>query len=205
MDPLYHQTSAQFDEGGARGLLLNNLGVYSGCRVIFDSFECPDKIILSEPLNHSSEVIDLSFAKGMETLFKRVIISSTLYLYNFCHSCFFKSSFSFADIIEQMMTRVPVKNDISPTLRDIVNQFDEDNRRPSDAIPMAQQPIVQEDADDYEHSEVEGNTFDDCQSWNVDHNDDGCFGHDDPTDSFTSTDAYSSSHPDVSIINCMPC
>ncbi|KAI8032010.1 Condensin complex subunit 2 [Camellia lanceoleosa] len=28
VDPLYHQTSAQFDEGGAKGLLLNNLGVY---------------------------------------------------------------------------------------------------------------------------------------------------------------------------------
>uniref|UniRef100_A0A6N2MC00 Condensin complex subunit 2 n=1 Tax=Salix viminalis TaxID=40686 RepID=A0A6N2MC00_SALVM len=36
VDPLYHQTSAQFDEGGAKGLLLNNLGVYGGCRVLFD-------------------------------------------------------------------------------------------------------------------------------------------------------------------------
>ncbi|MBO0201085.1 hypothetical protein J0687_26245 [Vibrio alginolyticus] len=30
VDPLYHQPSAQFDEGGAKGLLLNNLGVYGG-------------------------------------------------------------------------------------------------------------------------------------------------------------------------------
>ncbi|KAF9612304.1 hypothetical protein IFM89_038874 [Coptis chinensis] len=43
VDPLYHQTSAQFDEGGAKGLLLNNLGVYGGCRVVFDSFEVPGK------------------------------------------------------------------------------------------------------------------------------------------------------------------
>ncbi|XVE50712.1 hypothetical protein DITRI_Ditri01bG0185300 [Diplodiscus trichospermus] len=28
VDSLYHQTSAQFDEGGAKGLLLNNLGIY---------------------------------------------------------------------------------------------------------------------------------------------------------------------------------
>lgn len=71
VDPLYHQTSAQFDEGGAKGLLLNNLGVYGGCRVLFDSFESPDKNILSEPQNHSSEVIDLSFAKGMEMPLKK--------------------------------------------------------------------------------------------------------------------------------------
>lgn len=31
VDPLYHQTSAQFDESGAKGLLLNNLGVYGTC------------------------------------------------------------------------------------------------------------------------------------------------------------------------------
>lgn len=68
VDPLYHQTSAQFDEGGAKGLLLNNLGVYGGCHVLFDSFESPEKHILSEPHNCSSEVIDLSFAKGTNTL-----------------------------------------------------------------------------------------------------------------------------------------
>ncbi|KAI8028858.1 Condensin complex subunit 2 [Camellia lanceoleosa] len=32
VDPLYHQTSAQFDEGRTKGLLLNNLGVYGGCQ-----------------------------------------------------------------------------------------------------------------------------------------------------------------------------
>ncbi|KAL6196282.1 hypothetical protein ACLB2K_031897 [Fragaria x ananassa] len=32
VDPLYHQTSAQFDEGGAKGLLLYNLGVYGRCQ-----------------------------------------------------------------------------------------------------------------------------------------------------------------------------
>ncbi|GJY03296.1 condensin complex subunit 2-like protein [Tanacetum coccineum] len=50
VDPLYHQTSAQFDEGGAKGLLLNNLGVYGGCRVLFDSLEVPriDKCLAAE-------------------------------------------------------------------------------------------------------------------------------------------------------------
>jgi condensin complex subunit 2 len=64
VDPLYHQTTAQFDEGGAKGLLLYNLGVYGSCRVLFDSFEAPDKCILSDMQTDSAEVIDLSFAKG---------------------------------------------------------------------------------------------------------------------------------------------
>ncbi|KAH9803910.1 Condensin complex subunit 2 [Citrus sinensis] len=48
VDPLSHQTSAQFDEGGARGLLLNNLGVYGGCRVLFDSLEVPGREIICQ-------------------------------------------------------------------------------------------------------------------------------------------------------------
>lgn len=65
MDPLYHQTSAQFDEGGAKGLLLNNLGVYGGCRVLFDSSEVPAKCMESVRTATSLDVIDLSFAKGL--------------------------------------------------------------------------------------------------------------------------------------------
>jgi hypothetical protein len=34
---LFRKTSATFDEGGARGLLLNNLFVYDGCNIAFDS------------------------------------------------------------------------------------------------------------------------------------------------------------------------
>ena len=64
MDPLYHQTTAQFDEGGAKGLLLYNLGVYGSCRVLFDSFEAPDKCILSDMQTEQAEAVDLSFAKG---------------------------------------------------------------------------------------------------------------------------------------------
>ncbi|EMS64452.1 hypothetical protein TRIUR3_29350 [Triticum urartu] len=109
VDPLYHQTTAQFDEGGAKGLLLYNLGVYGSCCVLFDSFEAPDKCILSDP--EKAEVIDLSFAKEQ---------------------------------IEQMIVHMPLPNDISPTLRDIVAQFDEENKRPShDASPG--QMLVMED------------------------------------------------------------
>lgn len=64
VDPLYHQTTAQFDEGGAKGLLLYNLGVYGSCCVLFDSSEAPDKCILSDMRIDQAEAIDLSFAKG---------------------------------------------------------------------------------------------------------------------------------------------
>lgn len=65
VDPLYHQTSAQFDEGGAKGLLLNSLGVYGGCRVLFDSLETPGKNLACATENDKSEVIDISFARGV--------------------------------------------------------------------------------------------------------------------------------------------
>jgi condensin complex subunit 2 len=40
IDPLFHKMSQQFDEGGAKGLLLVNLGVASdGCRLVLDSKE----------------------------------------------------------------------------------------------------------------------------------------------------------------------
>lgn len=64
VDPLYHQTSAQFDEGGARGLLMNNLGVYGRCRVLFDSWEVPGKCMSCDIEHDKSDTIDLSFASG---------------------------------------------------------------------------------------------------------------------------------------------
>lgn len=40
IDPIFHKMSQKFDEGGAKGLLLNNLGVANdGCRIILDSKE----------------------------------------------------------------------------------------------------------------------------------------------------------------------
>ncbi|CAK8535492.1 unnamed protein product [Lathyrus sativus] len=99
VDPLYRQTSAKFDEGGAKGLLMNNLGVYGRCRVLFDSQDVPGKYVASQNEHDSSDIIDLSFAR---------------------------------DCIEQMLLDIHIKDEISPTLKLIVNQFDENNRRPSD-------------------------------------------------------------------------
>ncbi|GAY65907.1 hypothetical protein CUMW_244670 [Citrus unshiu] len=96
VDPLSHQTSAQFDEGGARGLLLNNLGVYGGCRVLFDSLEVPGRCESYSLQNNCSDMIDISFAK---------------------------------ELIGKMVNDMHAKTEISPTLREIICQFDEDNQR----------------------------------------------------------------------------
>ncbi|WOL18419.1 condensin complex subunit 2 [Canna indica] len=161
VDPLYHQTSAQFDEGGAKGLLLNNLGVYGGCRVLFDSFECPERSMSSNMETKQPELIDLSFAK---------------------------------EYIEKMMICVPAAHDISPTLRKIVNQFDEDNRRPPELNYSAEVPVVEEYPEENNHIEGDENAFDDdCGAWNLDHDD-----HDDQLnvidDNSTSTNLNFASH-----------
>jgi len=65
VDPLYRQTSAKFDEGGAKGLLMNNLGVYGRCRVLFDSLDVPGKYVASQNEHDVSDTVDLSFARGM--------------------------------------------------------------------------------------------------------------------------------------------
>ena len=37
MDPLFKKTSADFDEGGAKGLLLNHLSLDGEGRIVFDA------------------------------------------------------------------------------------------------------------------------------------------------------------------------
>ncbi|KAL7558885.1 hypothetical protein ACA910_019421 [Epithemia clementina (nom. ined.)] len=44
IDPLFHKMSKKFDEGGAKGLLLNNLGIgEKGCNIIFDTPSSSDE------------------------------------------------------------------------------------------------------------------------------------------------------------------
>ncbi|KAL9262018.1 Condensin complex subunit 2-like protein [Drosera capensis] len=143
VDPLYHQTSAQFDEGGAKGLLLNNLGVYGSCRVLFDSSEIPEKCISSSTQPHVDDLIDLTFAK---------------------------------DYVEQMVLDVRKKDEISPTLRTIVNQFDDDNRRPevhqfSGLNQKKKRPTGQADPMGYDHDDSGWDPSDDCGAWNIEHDD----------------------------------
>ncbi|KAI5390172.1 condensin complex subunit 2 isoform X2 [Lathyrus oleraceus] len=138
VDPLYRQTTAKFDEGGAKGLLMNNLGVYGGCRVLFDSLEVPANCMTSQNEPAISDTIDLSFAK---------------------------------DCVEQMLLEMRVKKEISPTLRTIVNQFDENNRRPTDFQFHGQNSAEELDADFNFENGADGEGYENCTTWSDDHDD----------------------------------
>ncbi|KAI9262316.1 condensin complex subunit 2/barren [Phascolomyces articulosus] len=62
VDPLFKKTSADFDEGGARGLLLNHLTIDRDCKIIFDASDAssagpvPDK--QQPPLSTEEEKMD---------------------------------------------------------------------------------------------------------------------------------------------------
>ncbi|KAM7270086.1 hypothetical protein ACFE04_029300 [Oxalis oulophora] len=144
VDPLYHQTSKQFDEGGAKGLLLNNLGVYGGCRVLFDSSEIPGREMSNANEHNTSEKIDLSFAR---------------------------------EYFDQMELSMQMKNEISPTLVYIVNQFDENNRRPSGTFSNGQQS--EDHVDNIYDNEVDGDTFGNCGNDDFDNDDEPSFVEDD--------------------------
>ncbi|KAK0589961.1 hypothetical protein LWI29_020677 [Acer saccharum] len=137
VDPLYHQTSAQFDEGGAKGLLLNNLGVYAGCRVLFDSLEVPGKDISCAKQKYESDTIDLSFVR---------------------------------EYVEQMVLNMQAKDEISPSLRSIVNQFDEDNTRPSNTFSSGEK--LTDPVEPYSNEvDYDVDAFEDGETYAFDHDD----------------------------------
>jgi condensin complex subunit 2 len=55
VDPLFHQTSMKFDEGGAKGLLLNHLHVTQGCELVFDSCDNRYNRYIRNPGDDASE------------------------------------------------------------------------------------------------------------------------------------------------------
>ncbi|KAF3636058.1 hypothetical protein FXO37_25651 [Capsicum annuum] len=66
VNPLYHQTSAQFDEGVAKGLLSKFFGIYGDCHVLFDSFEIPEKSVPEATRHDGTKSIDICFAKAWD-------------------------------------------------------------------------------------------------------------------------------------------
>lgn len=76
------------------------------------------------------------------------------------------------------MINMPLKDEISPTLRDIVDQFDEDNRRPSDLASSGQMPTMEENIVGNKHVELNGNALQsdgdalpEYEPWNCDNDD----------------------------------
>ena len=68
VDPLFRKTRAEFDEGGAMGLLMNHLGVDSKMRVVFDS---GDSNVLDEEEEEPDmhQTIDLNEIRGVQLPF----------------------------------------------------------------------------------------------------------------------------------------
>ncbi|KAL8209088.1 hypothetical protein R6Q57_008500 [Mikania cordata] len=131
VDPLYHQTTAQFDEGGSKGLLLNNLGVYGGCRLVFDSLEVPGKCMICSSDHDKTETIDISHAR---------------------------------DCIKQMVSNFVKKVEISPSLKDIVDLFDEDNKRPADTFSSSPKSLEPEN-EVYDDNEFIDGGHDNSETW----------------------------------------
>lgn len=62
MDPLFKKTSADFDEGGAKGLLLNHLSLDGEGRIVFDAGDTVlEEIEEKEEVSHDGDLeIDLA-------------------------------------------------------------------------------------------------------------------------------------------------
>jgi condensin complex subunit 2 len=73
VDPLFRKTCADFDEGGAGGLLMNHLslGIGSeGCmRVIFDASDPMGKVEEEDVIEEPEDLIDFSYLRGWSFLF----------------------------------------------------------------------------------------------------------------------------------------
>ncbi len=69
VDPLFRKTCADFDEGGAQGLLMNHLGLTvtpdGSLRVVFDASDSVAKDDEEEqPLEEPRDEVDLSYLRG---------------------------------------------------------------------------------------------------------------------------------------------
>ncbi|GLB41719.1 putative regulatory subunit of the condensin complex, a complex required for conversion of interphase chromatin into mitotic-like condense chromosomes [Lyophyllum shimeji] len=67
VDPLFRKTCADFDEGGAQGLLMNHLslgvGSDGGMRVVFDASDSMGKVEEEEAVEEPEDEIDLSYLR----------------------------------------------------------------------------------------------------------------------------------------------
>ena len=69
VDPLFRKTCADFDEGGAQGLLMNHLSLGvspdGGLRVVFDASDSISKGEDDEVLEEPADEVDLSYLRGL--------------------------------------------------------------------------------------------------------------------------------------------
>lgn len=94
------------------------------------------------------------------------------YVQNFNSDSLTEPLILFPDFIEQMVLNMQRKDEISPTLQSIVNQFDEDNKRPLDTFPSLHKSGQQVEKDEETHNEevdFDDNAFGGCDNWAFEH------------------------------------
>ncbi|EGN96565.1 hypothetical protein SERLA73DRAFT_111171 [Serpula lacrymans var. lacrymans S7.3] len=101
VDPLFRKTCADFDEGGAQGLLMNHLslgvGSDGGMRVVFDASDSMGKVADDEEdLEEPEEEIDLSYIRK-EFLPNVDVLEDKAISHSLAGFSFSKDSFAFDD------------------------------------------------------------------------------------------------------------
>jgi len=77
IDPLFRKTCADFDEGGAHGLLMNHLsvgvGIEGGLRVIFDASDSLGRDDDDEDIQEPEDDVDLTFLRSESFIVLRIL------------------------------------------------------------------------------------------------------------------------------------
>lgn len=68
-----------------------------------------------------------------------------------------------------MVLNMRTKDEISPTLRHLVDRFDEDNRRPLDTYTCAQESAEQDDSTCNNDIDIDGDASHNDGTWDYDH------------------------------------
>jgi condensin complex subunit 2 len=79
--------------------------------------------------------------------------------------------FFFIDCVEQIVLEMRVKDEISPTLRTIVNQFDENNKRPTDFQLHGQNSVEEPGVDFTCENGADREDYENGANWSDDHDD----------------------------------
>jgi condensin complex subunit 2 len=106
VDPLFRKTCADFDEGGASGLLLNHLHVYGGGRIVFDASDV-DVAAKVQPVNQQ-ELDELNGTVDMSQLLQ----STPYFLLSYYGICLNLAIAAYGPVIPNLEDLV-----ICPTLR----------------------------------------------------------------------------------------
>ena len=77
----------------------------------------------------------------------------------------------FVDCVEEIVLEMRVKDEISPTLRTIVNQFDENNKRPTGFQLPGQNSAEELDTDFNCENGADREEYDNGATWSDDHDD----------------------------------